>query len=46
MKNELADSVRIGLNLIWNCICARAWKYGTRKSEEWLQKDDQISACL
>jgi len=24
-------------------ICARAWKFEIRKSEEWLENDDQTS---
>ena len=38
MKKEAADSIRNGLNLIWNNICARAWKFGTWKSVECLEK--------
>jgi len=32
--------------LIWNNICTRAWKFGMRKSEEWLENNDQASVCL
>jgi hypothetical protein len=35
-ENEAADFIGIVLKLIRNRICVRAWKFGIRKSEEWL----------
>jgi len=46
MKNKAADLSRIGFRLIWNNICARAWKFEIRKSEEWPANNVQASICV
>jgi hypothetical protein len=45
-ENKAADLSRVGLNLVWNSIGERAWKFGIRKSEECLENDDQASVGL
>jgi len=34
MKTEAADLSKIVLNIIWNIVCAPAWKFGRRWSYE------------
>jgi hypothetical protein len=41
VKNEAADLSRIGLNLIGNIFCVRAWEFEMRKSKELLENDFQ-----
>jgi len=46
MKNEATYLRRIELSLIWNIICARAWKFDICQSEEWLANGFQVCVPL